>query len=302
MSLAGLLAVGLAVGLEAVVAEPPTRFHPVAWFGRLVGPVDRQWNRPLVVGTITAVAFPGGSAVVVWGLVRLARRADPVAGGLAAGVVLFLTTSLRRLLAAARTVIDASNADPETARARLPVLAGRDPEPLSPAQLRSAAVESAAENLSDGLIAPLAAFVLGAAVSLPIAAGLAWWVKGVNTMDSMLGYRSKRVGTPSARLDDLVMAVPARITAAVLVAAAGRPGTLRRLTRPANEPSSPNAGWPMAAVAATTGVALHKPGAYRLSLGPELPSVDAASRGVRLVRRAGVVAYLGAGLIVGWLA
>jgi len=63
--------------------------------------------------------------------------------------------------------------------------------------VRSAAVESAAENLADGLVAPLLAFAVGAFVSLPVAAGAAAWVKGVNTLDSMLGYREKRVGTPA---------------------------------------------------------------------------------------------------------
>ncbi len=302
MSLAGVVAVTVAVSLETTLAELPTRLHPVAWFGKLVAPFDREWGHPTAVGLLAAGTLPAAAGVAVWGLLRLAARVDPLAAGVAAGVVLFVTTSLRRLLSAARTVIEASDADTAAARDRLPALAGRDPEPLSPGELRSAAVESAAENLSDGLLAPLCAFGLGAVVSLPVAAGLAAWVKGVNTMDSMLGYHSKPAGTASARLDDLVMALPARASAGLLAATAGRPRVLGAASRAARQPSSPNAGWPMATVAAVAGVTLQKPGAYRLSFGPRLPSVGTARRCVRLVRRAGIAAYAGVGVVVGVVA
>lgn len=299
MTLAGVLAVSVAATLEGAIGEPPTRLHPVAWFGRCVAPFDRSWSRPLAVGLAVAIVLPLLAAGAVGGLTALVASVDPLAGGVTAGVVLFLTTSLRRLLSAAREVIDASTTTPAAAREQLPALAGRDPEPLSPGELRSAAVESAAENLSDGLVGPLLAFTLGAVVSLPVAAGAAAWVKGVNTIDSMLGYPSKPVGTAGARLDDLVMAVPARVSAALLALVAGRPWVLTGVGRGARRPSSPNAGWPMATVAALADVRLRKPGAYELAFGSQLPTATASERCIRLVRRAGVAAYLGCGATVG---
>jgi adenosylcobinamide-phosphate synthase len=132
------------------------------------------------------------------------------------------------------------------AREAAPALVGRDLGALSPGELRSAAVESAAENLADGLVAPLLAFVLGAQFSLAAGAAAATCVKAVNTLDSMLGYRSKPVGRTSARLDDAVMWLPARASA-VLLAVAGRdPGALVRARTWRRAPASPNSGWPMA--------------------------------------------------------
>ncbi|MFB6270991.1 MAG: CobD/CbiB family cobalamin biosynthesis protein, partial [Halobacterium sp.] len=220
MTVAAPAAVALAFVLEAAVAEPPTRIHPVAWLGKMVAPFDREWSHPHAVGVSVAVVLPVFAAAVGGGLVLAAALVDPLTGAVVAGVALFTTTSLRMLLGEARAVVAATGDDLDAARERLKSLAGRDASDLSAGEVRSAAVESAAENLADGIVAPLAAFALGSVVSLPVAAAAAAWVKGVNTLDSMLGYRDKRVGTASARLDDAVMWVPARLSAVLLAAAA----------------------------------------------------------------------------------
>ncbi|WP_255150240.1 adenosylcobinamide-phosphate synthase CbiB [Halorarius halobius] len=291
-------AVLLALALDALVGEPPTRLHPVAWFGRVVAPLDREWSRPRLVGTL-AVPLALAAGAAVGGLVGVALRHSFAAAAVVAGLALFATTSLRMLLAEARGVVAASEADPAAARDRLPALVGRDPSALSPAEIRSAAVESAAENLADGLVAPLLAFAVGSLVSLPVAAGAAVAVKAVNTCDSMLGYRSKPVGWASARLDDVVMVVPARVTAVLLAVAALAPGALRRASDWATAPPSPNSGWPMATLAATIDRRLSKPGAYTLNAEAPFPDVEAAERGVAVVARAGLLAYLLAG-VVAW--
>jgi adenosylcobinamide-phosphate synthase len=211
-------------------------------------------------------------------------------------------------------VVAESEADPDAARESVRALVGRDPAGLSPADLRSAAVESAAENLADGFVAPLGWFVAGAtgAVALAVfsggtagaasalAAGVAAaaWAKAVNTLDSMLGYRSKPVGMASARLDDAVMFLPARAAAACLAVAARSPGSLRRARSLAREPASPNSGWPMATAAVALGVRLEKPGAYALDGGSEPPTPAAARDAVRLVGAGGGVAVAAA---AGWL-
>jgi adenosylcobinamide-phosphate synthase len=163
--------------------------------------------------------------------------------------------------------------------------------------VRSAAVESVAENLADGLVAPLLAFAV-LSPWLPLAAGAATWVKAVNTADSMLGYHSKPVGWASARLDDAVMWVPARLSAALIAVAALDPGSLRRARRWARVPESPNSGWPMATLAAALDVRLEKPGAYSIGSG-RLPTVEDAKRGIRIVGVAGVLSFVGAG-VVAW--
>ncbi|HKJ58329.1 MAG TPA: CobD/CbiB family cobalamin biosynthesis protein [Halobacteriales archaeon] len=198
-------AVALAAVLDLGVGEPPRRVHPVAFLGRLVAPFDREWAHPTAVGAVVALAVPAIAAAVAGGLTLVAATAHPLAGGTVAGLVLFAATSRRMLLEVARAVVDESESDLPGARSDLRALAGRDATGLTAGEVRSAAVESAAENLADGLVGPLLAFALIAPVSLPLAAAGAAWVKGVNTVDSMLGYPGKPVGTAGARLDDLVM-------------------------------------------------------------------------------------------------
>jgi len=302
------VAVLVAGTLEALVGEPPTRYHPVAWFGSLVAPLDREWARPLTVGALGAVALPLLAAGAAGGLVAAVGSLSAPGATVAAGLVLFLSTSLRRLLGAARSVVADTGTDAAAAREGLLALAGRDASALSPGQLRSAAVESAAENLADGLVAPLGAFTLTATVAgvaggpaLPAAAAAAAWVKAVNTLDSMLGYRTKRVGTPAARADDAVMWLPARLSALLLAVALWDWRSLRRARAWLDGVPSPNSGWPMGVAAAGLAVRLEKPGVYVLNPDGPLPDATAAGRGVRAVGVAGVLTYAVAALWLGAL-
>jgi adenosylcobinamide-phosphate synthase len=285
------VAVLFAAVLDLLVGEPPERVHPVALFGRVVAVFDRSWARPQLVGALVALALPLAAAGVAWELTRLATR-NAILAAAVATVALFSTTSLRLLLASAREVIDATETDPDAARASIRALVGRDAADLSAGHLRSGAVESAAENLADGLVAPLAAFALGAQVSLAVGVAGAVWVKAINTLDSMLGYRARPVGTASARLDDAVMWVPARLSAVLLAVAALDLGAVGRAREWQSAPPSPNSGWPMATLAAIIDAELAKPGAYVLNPGAGLPDATTARRGVTIVGHAGVLAVL----------
>ncbi|WP_226480026.1 CobD/CbiB family cobalamin biosynthesis protein [Natrinema amylolyticum] len=308
-----LAVVGLAFSLDLLIGEPPTAIHPVAWFGRLVGAVDRPWSdderRQRLAGVAIAALAPLVPAAVVGGVVLGATAFGPTAGGIAAALALFLTTSLRSLLELTEDVIAAtegvvatgasdgseggSSSDGlERARERVRGLVGRDTATLSAGELRSAAVESAAENLADGLVATLVPFAVLAPISLPAAAAAAAWIKGVNTLDSMLGYPSKPIGTASARLDDLVMYLPARLAAAAIAVAAVDPFAIVRARQWARAPPSPNSGWPMATLACALGVRLEKADVYVLNPDAELPTVADGERAVTVVGRAAVVSIL----------
>jgi len=320
-------ALGLAVALDLAFAEPPRRLHPVAHFGSIVARFDRSWSHPRLVGVIVAAALPLGAAAVAGGIVAAATALGTPAGGgplsgsipilvvFVAGLLLWSVVSLRMLLDVTAEIIDLTATDPAAARESVRALVGRDAADLSPAELRSAAVESAAENLADGFVAPLGGFVVGAtaalvldpvfdpaftpplnpALVLPLGVAAAVWVKAVNTLDSMLGYRSKPVGWASARLDDAVMYLPARATALCLALAVGSPGTLLHGRNWARVPSSPNSGWPMATAAAALAVRLEKPGHYALNPDAAAPSVADARDAVRIVGVAGGVAVAVAG-------
>ncbi|WP_318567110.1 adenosylcobinamide-phosphate synthase CbiB [Salinigranum marinum] len=297
MPVTATAAVGLAALLDRLVAEPPASVHPVALFGRLVAPADRAWPAPTLVGSVVAVSLPLLASGAVFALIRGLGFSTALAA-LTTGLVLFSTTSLRLLTDEARRVVTLSNDDLPAARTALRSLAGRDASALSGSEVRSAAVESLGENLADGLVAPLAAFALVAPLSLAGAAAAATWVKAVNTLDSMLGYPHKPHGTASARLDDLTMWLPARLTAVLIAAVALDPGALSRARKQARNPPSPNSGWPMATLAAVLGVALEKPGVYVLDFG-SAPSVADARRAGALVTRAGLLAFALAG-VVAW--
>ncbi|WP_459810732.1 adenosylcobinamide-phosphate synthase CbiB [Halopiger thermotolerans] len=299
--------IGLAFSLDLLVGEPPNVAHPVAWFGRLVGALDRDWSgtddatgedadrtrdrRQRRVGVAIALLAPLVPAGVAAVFVLAAAALAPFAGAVAAALVLFLTMSLRSLLELTEAVVAATETDLETARERVRGLVGRETAPLSAAELRSAALESAAENLADGLVATLVPFAVLAPISPSAAAAAAAWVKGVNTLDSMLGYPDKPHGTASARLDDFVMWLPARLSA-LAIAVAADPLALWRARRWARAPPSPNSGWPMATLACALDVRLRKPGVYDLNPDTPFPTIADGERAVSVVGRGAAVAVL----------
>ena len=296
------VAVLLAAGLDWTLREPPADYHPVTLFGRLVDALDREYDAPKRAGVAIAAGLPLATAAVVYASLWLTTMLPGVVTAVLAGLVLWATSSLRLLVDAAERAIDDSEADPEAAREALLALVGRDTADLSPELLRSAAVESAAENFSDGFLAPILAFTLFALVSLPAAAAAATYVKCVNTLDSMLGYPGE-FGWASARLDDFVMFVPARLSSVALGLAAGDPDAPWRARRYAGVPSSPNAGWPMGAIAAAHNLRLEKPGTYVLNEVADFPTVSEGHDAVRAVTRAGVATYVVVALfgVILWL-
>ena len=296
MPVTATAAVGLAALLDRLVAEPPTSVHPVALFGRAVAPLDRNWSRPSLAGVAVAVVLPLLAGGVAFGLVS-AFSPLPSLAALLSGLVLFSTTSLRMLLVEVREVVALSERDLPNARRRLRSLAGREADALSASEVRSAAVESLAENLADGFVAPLLAFAVVAPVSLAGGVAAATWVKAVNTLDSMLGYPHKPHGAASARLDDLTMWLPARLTAALLALAAFDLRSLARAREQSDHPPSPNSGWPMATLAALLSLRLEKPGVYVLDFGSPPTPAD-AERARTLVARTGWLFVFAVGVVV----
>ncbi len=279
-------AAGLA--LDRCLPEPPGTVHPVALFGIVMTGLERRIHRD------------ARGAGIVHALAGLAL-------GLAAGAVVrstALATSSAvagRALAAAAGDVGRSlgDGDLERARALLPSLVGRDPAGLGPDEIARAVVESVAENTVDAVVAP--AF-WGAVAGAPGALGY----RAANTLDSMVGHRSTRYanyGWASARLDDALAWVPARLTAALV--AVVRPRSARavwvavRDQAPAHP--SPNAGVAEAAFAAALGVRLGGANRYgdrveaRAALGTGRPvAADDIGAAVRLSRD--VCAALAAGL------
>jgi adenosylcobinamide-phosphate synthase len=296
-------AILLAFGLDLAAGEPPTSWHPVVWLGRALGWAERRAPGRSVADGAAAVMLVTLGA---WTVARLLTIATRPLGSLSLVLEAFALKpafALRRLTEAVGGVEAALRAgDLETARARVGRdLVSRPTTDLEAGEVVSAAIESAAENLVDSVAAPVLAYAMG---GLPAA----WAYRAVNTADAMWGYRDaryERFGKVAARLDDLANLVPARLGATALAAGAvvsGESGTgaARVAWAQHRRTASPNAGWPMAAMAGALGVELAKRGAYRLGEGALPPSPDAIRRARRVLGAAAamvVVAAVGIALL-----
>ena len=269
----GLFIVIAALAFDALIGDPEWLWrragHPVAWIGALIGALDRRFNRQdqsqqqrkLAGIAVTAAMVAISAAVGV--LVQTTLQQLPM-GNLVVALIASIFIAQRSLYQHVAWVRSAF-AEGGLAGARKAVarIVGRDPEQLDEAGICRAAIESCAENFSDGVVAPVFWMAL---LGLP---GLIAY-KAINTADSMIGHRSERYqsfGWAAARLDDLVNLVPARLSALLLAIAApiagGSVGTsLRVVKRDATKHRSPNAGWPESAMAGALGVALAGPRRY----------------------------------------
>ncbi len=297
----------LALGIDALIGWPARVYarigHPVTWIGALITTIETRWNRG---GVASRRARGAACTFVVVGAATLPALAVQAAQpdgfvGLALGAILAWPLIAARslhdhVIAVARPL---AAGDLEGARHAVSMIVGRDPTRLDTAGVARAGLESLAENASDGIVAPL---FWGAIFGLP---GIAAY-KAINTLDSMIGHRNARYedfGKVSARLDDLVNLIPARLTGLAFALVASRPGAaLRAMWRDAGKHRSPNAGWPEAAMAGALGIRLSGPRAYGDTVSPE-PWVNAASpdpvpqdmaRGLALYVRAMILC--GAGL------
>lgn len=257
--------------VEVAVGYPAAVFrrigHPVVWVGALIGALERGMNR----GPEPRRRVAGVAALAV--VVASAAGAGAMVEVLATGAVEILVAAClgssliaqRSLAGHVRAVADAlDDGGPAAGRIAVSLIVGRDPEALDEAGVARAAVESLAENFSDGIVAPV--FWMAVA-GLPGAAAY----KAVNTADSMIGHRNERYrafGWAAARLDDLVNLPASRLTAVLLVVAAvlmpgaSPAGAVRAVRRDARRHRSPNAGWAEAAMAGALGFALAGPRSY----------------------------------------
>ncbi|XYH98753.1 adenosylcobinamide-phosphate synthase CbiB [Sorangium sp. So ce1128] len=259
----------VAVALDLACGEPPARVHPVVWMGAAINALKRRAPAggraaELLWGALMALAVPSLFAALGAGIAALLAP-HPVFRFTLLGFFLKPTFALGALRDAALGVRDALAAgDVPAGRGALRSLCSRDPSELDEPALVAASIESVAENASDSFVAPLFYFAL---FGLPGAL----FYRAVNTLDAMVGYhgRYEYLGKASARLDDALNFVPARLTALLLLAAGWLRGADARrglavLLRDGGRTESPNAGRPMAAMAGLLRVELEKRGHYRL--------------------------------------
>lgn len=298
MTGAAIMLIGLLI--DALVGWPKALFraagHPVTWMGQIIRLLDEWLNmdeaevRPRrmagLVAALAVIAFSAElAAVIVWLLPD--GWVSVVIAGILAWPFIAMRSLADHVAAVARPL---AAGDLTGARAAVAMIVGRDPEQLDEAGVARAALESLAENTSDGVVAPL---FWGAIFGLPGIVGY----KAINTLDSMIGHRTPRheaFGWAAARIDDIANLIPARLTGLLFAAVSGRfASALAVMRRDAGSHRSPNAGWPEAAMAASLGVRLSGPRVYHDRIADEPwingnapdPGAEALQQGLKLYRK-----------------
>lgn len=260
----------LAVGwlLDLIFGDPSSLPHPVVYMGKWISCWERRLNKGKhrmlkgAVFSVVSIALTYVLALALWKLCAdstllpwtlMPCVAQPVVCIAVFSILTFFCLAGHTLRKEVRLVFEAVDRSLDDGRRQVARIVGRDTMQLSAQEVRTAALETLAENLSDGVIAPLFWFAL-----LGVPGMLAY--KMVNTLDSMIGYQNPRYkdfGCWAARIDDVANYVPARITAVLMLLAnaflshsvKALPGQISFLRRFANKHASPNSGWPEAALA-----------------------------------------------------
>ena len=232
--------------LDFIFGDPSRLPHPIVWFGKMISWGEHHLNKGchrMAKGAVMAIVLILMVFFVVWGLKRIIP--NTVLWLILDTIIIFYCLAGTTLIREVREVFLALDRSLDEGRQQVARIVGRDTSQLSAQEVRTAALETLAENLSDGVIAPLFWLAL-----LGTPGMLAY--KMVNTLDSMIGYRTERYkdfGCWAAHIDDVANYIPARLTALLMVIASGKLSLLKFVWKNGRRHASPNSGYPEAALA-----------------------------------------------------
>ena len=228
--------------LDLLIGDPARLPHPIVWFGKMIAFGEHRLNRGnhrMLKGGLMSIGLFVLVFAVTWFLChQLSMIVIDV-------IIIFYCLAGTTLIREVRAVFLALDRSLDEGRQQVARIVGRDTSELSAQEVRTAALETLAENLSDGVIAPLFWLAI-----LGVPGMLAY--KMVNTLDSMIGYKTERYkdfGCWAAHIDDVANYIPARLTAFLMILATGRLGLLRFVWKYGRNHASPNSGYPEAALA-----------------------------------------------------
>ena len=307
----GALCVGFA--LDTLLGDPPDLPHPVRWIGKLIEFEEGILRKALpatprgerIAGALMVVDVVQTSAIATWALCKLAERIHPGLRFAVESLICYQMLAARSLRDESMKVHTAlTEGTLDDARQAVSMIVGRDTDCLDEAGVARAAVETVAENASDGVIAPL---LYGGLAGAP---GIVLY-KAVNTMDSMVGYKNERYryfGTAAAKVDDVLNYVPARLSGLIMAAAAeiagfDGEGALRIFKRDRKNHTSPNSAHTEAACAGALGIQLGG-GNYYFGEYVEKPTIGDDMRPVEVedIPRANRLMYAASALTLGCVA
>ena len=235
--------------LDLLIGDPQRLPHPVVWFGKMISFGEHRLNKGrhrILKGALLSLILILLVFLATWFMRSLLTTyISPLASYILDAIIIFYCLAGTTLIREVRAVFLALERSLDEGRKQVARIVGRDTSELSAQEVRTAALETLAENLSDGVIAPLFWLAL-----LGTPGMLAY--KMVNTLDSMIGYKTERYkdfGCWAAHIDDVANYIPARLTALLMVVASGRPRLLRFVWKNGRKHASPNSGYPEAALA-----------------------------------------------------
>ncbi len=234
--------------LDLCLGDPSRLPHPVVWFGKMIARCERKYNQgrhKTLKGALVSACLVLSVFSMTWGILFAVSHVSVLLSTAFSAVLIFFGLAGTTLIREVRMVFQAVDESVEAGRRQVARIVGRDTSELSAQEIRTAALETLAENLSDGVVAPLFWLALCGVPGM-----MAY--KMVNTLDSMIGYRTaryKEFGCFAARMDDVANYLPARLTALLMVIASGRLSLVRFVGRYGSCHASPNSGYPEAALA-----------------------------------------------------
>lgn len=234
--------------LDLIFGDPSKLPHPIVWFGKAIAFFEHRLNKGShrkLKGALVAIGLISFVFVATSFLISSFSFLIPHFSFLISALLIFFCLAGTTLIREVREVFLAVDRSLEEGRQQVARIVGRDTTELSAQEVRTAALETLAENLSDGVIAPLFWFAI---LGVP---GMLTY-KMINTLDSMIGYKTERYrdfGCWAAHIDDIANYIPARLTALLMAIASPRKGLLRFIWRNGRRHASPNSGYPEAALA-----------------------------------------------------
>jgi adenosylcobinamide-phosphate synthase len=265
------LEISVAYVVDLFFGDPPGYPHPVRLIGQTISLLEKKFLQRAYTpwmqrffGVILAVTIVSGAGIFTWAIIWMAGWVHPVFSSVIVIFFAYTTLATRNLYDEPRKVIRAlEQGDLNLARKEVGFLVGRDTDHLDEKEICRALIETVSENTSDGIVAPLFYLLIGGPP-------LAMAYKALNTLDSMVGYRNDRyryLGWASARGDDLANLIPSRLTALLFILTSfilekNWKATWRITWRDGRKSTSPNSGYPEAAMAGALGIRLGGKNSY----------------------------------------
>lgn len=233
--------------LDKILGDPAWLPHPIVGFGKVISKGEKLLNkgsRRKMKGGLFVVLLIAGTFILTFFAMKFLTSVNNYLSVAFGSIIVYYCLAGKTLVDEVRQVFLAVERSVEEGRQQVARIVGRDTSQLSPQQIKTAALETLSENLSDGVIAPLFWYLL-----LGVPGMLAY--KMINTLDSMIGYKNeryKRFGYIAAKIDDIANYIPARLTAFLMIIVSGKFSVFKFVTRYGRQHASPNSGYPEAAL------------------------------------------------------